>query len=132
LDVEYALREPRTRNVLHGFLCNSMPPEFIEWCALALSTQKDYDWLDRDWLMLHKRLFTNAASQRWQFLACVSYWIRSEGNDDQLLRVREAVDDFRRSNATTAPPLFPKSQAESVEEPLDHRCKTLLSVLSPA
>src|SRR5262249_35890268 len=56
LDVGYALGDPRTRNVLHGFLCNSMPPDFIEWCALALATQKDYEWLDHDWLVLHRRL----------------------------------------------------------------------------
>jgi len=87
LDVEYALSEPRTRNVLRGFLCNSMPPDFIEWCALALATQKDYDWLDSDWLALHKRLFTNSASPRWQFLACISYWIKQQGDDEQVRRV---------------------------------------------
>jgi hypothetical protein len=46
LDVKYALREPRTRNILRGFLCNSMPSEFIESCALALATQAvlSFDW----------------------------------------------------------------------------------------
>ena len=45
-------------------MCNSMPAHFIVVCALALATQQDYDWFDRDWLILHKRLLTNASSQR--------------------------------------------------------------------
>jgi hypothetical protein len=131
LDVTYALSEPRTRNVLHGFLCNSMPPDFIEWCALALATQKDYDWLDRDWLMLHKRLFTNTASPRWQFLACVSYWIRQQGDEAQVRRVREAIDEFRRSQTSDTLSLFPELPEETTPpESLDSRCKTLISVLS--
>jgi hypothetical protein len=108
-----------------------MPPEFIETCALALATQRDYDWLDRDWLALHKRLFTNAASQRWRFLACISYWVRQHGNTSQVRRVREAIDEFQRSQASTAPSLF----ADVLDEPdlpdsLAARCETLISVLS--
>jgi hypothetical protein len=133
LDVTYALREPRTRNVLHGFLCNSMPPEFIESCALALATQEDYDWFDRDWLTLHKRLFTNAASPRWQFLACVGYWMRRHGNDEQVRRARQAVESFRRSHAQDMiAPLFPTlPQDRPSPESLASRCETLLAVLSP-
>lgn len=132
LDVAYALREPRTRNVLHGFLCNSMPPDFIEWCALALATQKDYDWFDRDWLMLHKRLLTNSASARWQFLVCVAYWIRRDGNAKQIRRVRAAIDDFRRTEVSNSETLFPSlAVAPESPESLKSRCDTLLAVLSP-
>jgi hypothetical protein len=132
LDVEYALQEPRTRNVLHGFLCNSMPAEFIEWCALALATQQDYDWLDRDWLVLHKRFFTNADSDRWQFLACVGYWIRRQGRPEVVGRIRTAVAEFCRCEAKPfVASLFPELPADGEDaDPLQARCQTLLSVLS--
>jgi hypothetical protein len=108
-----------------------MPSDFIEWCALALATQKDYDWLDRDWLALHKRLFTNSASPRWQFLACISYWIRQHGNGEQVRQVRDAVDEFRRAQVSDARSLFANQAGESEPpESLEARCKTLISVLS--
>jgi adenine/guanine phosphoribosyltransferase-like PRPP-binding protein len=133
LDIAYTLREPRTRNVLHGFLCNSMPSEFIESCALALATQRQFDWLDRDWLSLHRRLFTEPESERWQFLACVSYWIRRQGNPQLIARVLRAVDEFRRSHVSHTPSLFAHLPGES-EPPgsLEARCQTLISVLSEA
>ena len=131
LDVTYALREPRTRNVLHGFMCNSMPADFIESCALALATQQDYDWFDRDWLILHKRLLTNTSSQRWQFLACVSYWIRRHGNREQIERVRSVVDEFRRSQSPTFVPMFEDIYVDkNGHDVLQSRCRTLMSVLA--
>jgi hypothetical protein len=131
LDVSYALGDPRTRNVLHGFLCNSMPPDFIEWCALALATQKDYEWLDRDWLLLHRRLFTNAASPRWRFLACVSYWIRQQGDEELIRRVRQAIEEFRRSEPAQQRPLVQDLFADfEPKESVDSRCDTLISILS--
>jgi len=130
LDVSYALREPRTRNVLHGFLCNSMPPEFVESCALALATQEDYGWLDRDWLTLHKRLFTNSASPRWQFLTCIGFWMRTRASSSEVERVRRAIMDFRRRNAREESlSLFPEAPAVP-SETLRDRCETLLSVLA--
>lgn len=133
LDVPFALREPRTRNVLHGFLCNSMPPEFIEWCALALATQRDYDWLDRDWLVLHKRFFTNSASERWQFLTCIGYWIRQEGNVKQMERIRGAVEEFRRTEVSDGETLFPDAlDAPGSPNSFESRCDTLAEVLTPA
>ncbi len=131
LDVAYTLREPQTRNVLHGFMCNSMPLDFIESCALALATQKDYDWFDRDWLALHKKILTNSASQRWKFLAYISYWIRRHGSPKQVERIRATVDSFRRSQGPVTVPMFADMQLESDErEVLQSRCKILLSVLS--
>jgi hypothetical protein len=131
LDVAYALSEPRTRNVIHGFLNNSMPPDFIEWCALALATQKDYEWLDRDWLILHRRLFTNAASHRWQFLACVSYWIRQHGDEAQVRRARQAIDDFRSSQLSRlSAPTHALTTQPDAPESLDARCRMLISILS--
>jgi hypothetical protein len=131
LDVSYALQEPRTRAVLHGFMCNSMPLDFIESCALALATQKDYDWFDRDWLVLHKRILTNPASQRWKFLVYVSYWARRHGTPDQIRRIRATVEDFKRTQAPATIPLFPQLEAgDERDEALRSRCETILAVFS--
>jgi hypothetical protein len=127
LDVTFALQEPRTRNVLRGFLCNSMPAPFIEWCAMALATQDDYDWFDTDWLLLHRRFFTDAVSSRWLFLACVSYWLRSRGTEEQLQRAQRALESLRRSHAPEQPSLFPEPTPRA--DPLTARCEALLSVL---
>jgi len=130
LDMSYALREPRTRNVLHGFLCNSMPPDFIEWCAIALATLGDYEWLDHDWLVLHKWFFTDSLSSRWLFLACVTYWLRREGRSEQVDRVRNAIVTFRQSQTSEQLALFPDLIEATLPDRLSERCHALLSVLS--
>lgn len=131
LDVTFALREPRPRNVLHGFMCNSMPPEFIESCALALATQQDYDRFERDWLVLHRRLLTNPSSERWRFLACVSYWLRRHGSPDEVERVRAALDEFRRSQGAYTVPMFADIPVDRERRDVfQARCRTLISVLA--
>lgn len=131
LDVAYALQEPRTKAVLHGFMCNSMPLDFIESCALALATQKDYDWFDRDWLVLHKRILTNPTSQRWTFLVYITYWARRHGTPEQVQRIRTTVESFKCSQAPATIPLFPDLEAgDEHDDALRSRCETILSVLS--
>ena len=128
LDVPYALREPRTRNVLHGFLCNSMPNDFIEWCALALATQDDFEWFDKDWLVLHKRLLLNPKSDRWQFLAFISYRMKQHGNNELVAKAHNEVKDFRRSYEPYPRYLFPDMDDEKAV--LESRCRLLLEALS--
>jgi hypothetical protein len=131
LDVAYALQEPRTRAVLHGFMCNSMPLDFIESCALALATQKDYDWFDRDWLVLHKRILSNPASQRWKFLVYISYWARKHSTPEQIRRIRTTVEIFKQSQAPASIPLFPDLEVgDDHDEALQSRCETILSALT--
>lgn len=131
LDANHVLNEPRTRAALHGFLCNSMPQEFIEWCALALSANDDFSWLDHDWLTLHKDLFTQVMSERWQFLVCVADWLRESGQKQAVVKVRECVERFRNQHRSSRPVLFPEFPSEPRElSVLAERCNAVLQMLT--
>ena len=118
LDVQFALHEPKTRMVLRGFLSNSMPPEFIEWCALAVASQYEYDWLDTDWLLLHENILSEPATQRWQFLAYILHVMKTRANADTVNRVRLALQKFAASRRGSAPSLFP--QFDTIQTRCEH------------
>jgi hypothetical protein len=132
LDVQFALHEPKTRMVLSGFLCNSMPDDFIEWCALALASQNEYEWLDMDWLLLHQEMLARPKSRRWEFLACVLYWMKSQGDVGTVERTRHALQEFVARRGTQTLSLFPDSMdlGQRVDDSLDARCRCLISILT--
>jgi len=125
LDARYALREPATRNVLDGFVCNSMPDTFVEGCALALDTQQYYEWFDAAWLKQRQHLFSDRTSKRWQFIAYIVY--RMTQLNDPTLRVRasSAINDFRQLCDQRRPTLFPDNPSV-----LHERCQCLLDILA--
>jgi hypothetical protein len=125
LDVQFALREPKTRMVLRGFLSNSMPPEFIEWCALAVSSQNEYDWLDADWLLLHEDILSDDRTKRWQFLAYILYVMKTRATTDTVTKVRTTLREFARSRIASIPCLFPDLDL------VQTRCQYLESILEP-
>lgn len=124
LDVQFALHEPKTRMVLRGFLSNSMPPEFIEWCALAVASQYEYDWLDTDWLLLHENLLAAKDTQRWKFLAYIFYVMKTRANTGTITRVRLALQKFAANRRASAPTLFP--HLDTVQT----RCEHLEAILA--
>jgi adenine/guanine phosphoribosyltransferase-like PRPP-binding protein len=123
LDVQFALREPKTRMVLRGFLSNSMPPEFIEWCALAVASQNEYDWLDTDWLLLHADILSDCGTKRWQFLAYIFYVMTTVATESTLRRVKQALQQFALTRRDSTPSLFPDLDV------VQTRCKYLASIL---
>ena len=123
LDVQFALREPKTRMVLRGFLSNSMPPEFIEWCALAVSSQNEYDWLDTDWLLLHEDILSDYKTKRWQFLAYIFYVMRTLASEATVQRVKQSLKQFALSRRESTPSLFPHLDV------VQTRCNCLEAIL---
>jgi hypothetical protein len=122
LDVGSALREPRTRNIIHGIVCNSTPMSVVEHLVLDLATQNDYDWLDYDWLVLHRNLFTDQR-KLWRFLACIAFWIKQDGDQKVITRVSNAFAGFAAHVELDSGSFLPN--------PLLHeRCNLLVDVLS--
>ena len=129
LDARYVLGESRTRNALKGFLNNSMPPAFLEWCALALTTQSDYGWLDSDWLLLHQDLLMHG--RRWQFIAYVAFAAKNDGSTQVVGRMREAFHDFLGRFEERRPQrLFPADRDTARSATIQKRCDTVLEILS--
>lgn len=128
LDVEHLLIDPTIRNILYGFVYNSMPPSVIEWSALALASQNVYDWFTKDWLITHQEFFTRRRIH-WEFLVGIAYWIKEHGDAGLIEEVRSALREFSDWAQRPDPcPLFPSEEAVAMQGDLNSRCKVLLSV----
>ncbi len=123
LDDEHQARDARYS------INNTASPGLIQDLALLITAYGDYNWLTKDWLLLHEEILTKDDSQ-WKFLAFIASDARSK--DVAASRgLRTAFENFReslreREKSERAQLLFDLEVGPPVFE---ERCETLIELL---